>query len=350
MVDMHTIGAGGGSLAWVDAGGMLQVGPASAGADPGPACYARGGTEVTVTDANLILGRLRSGAFLGGRMQLDLQAAEQAMGRLAQQLGCSLLQAAEGVIRVANEHMARALRVISIERGVDPRGFTLVSFGGAGGLHVCALARALGLSQALVPVNAGVLSALGMLATPPGRQLLCAKLGLLRDWDDSDVDAELTKLAEEGIAALMWEGIEREAIEQSCSLDLRYLGQSYTLNVPWRDRNQAERDFHDLHQARYGHRMQAAVELVNLRVAVRGTQLEMELPICDTEASGEAMEWLDLPGISLPVPRYERASLLSGQILHGPVLLTEMASTLWVEPDWLCRVDPSGNLLLQHIE
>jgi N-methylhydantoinase A len=246
--------------------------------------------------------------------------------------------------------MARALRVISIERGVDPRGFTLVSFGGAGGLHVCALAQALGLRQVLFPVNAGVLSALGMLVTRPGRQLLRTWLGLLGDRDDHHIDAELMKLSEEGMAELMREGLEREEIEQSCSLDLRYRGQSYTLNIPWHDREQAERDFHQLHQSLYGHCMAATVELVNIRVALRGPQPKMVLPGCESEVSGEAVEWLDLPGVSRPVPRYDRASLSSGQTLYGPALFTEMASTLWVEPDWACRVDQSGNLLLQRIE
>ena len=152
MVDMHTIGAGGGSIARLDTGGMLLVGPESAGADPGPACYGNGGREATVTDANLLLGRLQADAFLGGRMRLDVEAARQVVGRLADAMGQSCEQTALGIVRVANEHMARALRVISVQRGVDPRGFTLVSFGGAGGLHVCALADALGMSSAMVPV------------------------------------------------------------------------------------------------------------------------------------------------------------------------------------------------------
>jgi N-methylhydantoinase A len=347
MVDMHTIGAGGGSLAWVDAGGMLQVGPESAGADPGPACYARGGTLVTVTDANLILGRLRSSAFLGGRMQLDLQMAEKAMGQLADQLGLSMERAAEGVVRVANEHMARALRVISVERGVDPRGFTLVSFGGAGGLHVCALADALGMHSALVPVNSGVLSALGMLATRPGRQLLRTRLGLMATLDDSELQLALSQLAQGGIEDLVKEGFDRNQVEAEYALDLRYLGQSYTLTVPWSSLVQAENDFHEQHEARYGHRLAAPVEFVNLRVALYGPQTVIALDRAAGSEPAEAQELLKVWGVDSPVERYERAQLAVGQVLRGPVLITEMASTTWLESGWDCTADNYGNLLLE---
>ncbi|MES9990562.1 MAG: hydantoinase/oxoprolinase family protein [Candidatus Thiodiazotropha sp.] len=346
MVDMHTIGAGGGSLAWVDAGGMLRVGPESAGADPGPACYGRGGREVTVTDANLVLGRLRSSAFLGGRMQLDPEAANQAMGRLAERLSLSLEQAAEGVIRVANEHMARALRVISIERGVDPRGYTLVSFGGAGGLHVCALADALGISSALVPVNAGVLSALGMLATRPGRQLVHAHLGLLEKISDSELEAAFSRLARGGIETLVEEGLDEEQIEADYALDLRYLGQSYTLGVSWHTLSQAEEAFHRLHESRYGHRMQAPVELVNLRVALHGPETAIALNRPQGTRPVEACELLRVWGVDSPVARYERSQLAEGEVISGPALITEMASTTWLAPGWQCCSDSAGNLLL----
>ncbi|MCM8855351.1 MAG: hydantoinase/oxoprolinase family protein [Candidatus Thiodiazotropha sp.] len=348
MVDMHTIGAGGGSLAWLDAGGMLQVGPKSAGADPGPACYARGGKQATVTDANLILGRLRCGAFLGGRMTLDLQAAESAMSSLAMQLDLSIEAAAEGIVRVANEHMARALRVISVQRGIDPRAFTLVSFGGAGGLHVCALADALGICSALVPVNAGVLSALGMLATRPGRQLVHARLGLIGDLDNGVLDLEFSELAKGGVDDLVREGIHQDQVEADYSLDLRYIGQSYTLNIPWQCLAQAENDFHNLHASRYGHRMQVPVELVNLRVALHGPAATIELPKVPTSQPAEVLEWLSLSEVESAVPRYERSKLNEGQFLNGPALITEMASTTWLEPGWCCELDSVGNLLLTN--
>ncbi|MCU7844117.1 MAG: hydantoinase/oxoprolinase family protein [Candidatus Thiodiazotropha sp. (ex Monitilora ramsayi)] len=348
MVDMHTIGAGGGSIASLDGGGMLQVGPASAGADPGPACYGRGGSQPTVTDANLILGRLRSDAFLGGRMQLDPGAAKQAVGDLAQSMGLSVEAASAGIIRVANEHMARALRVISVQRGIDPRGYTLVSFGGAGGLHVCALAEALGMCEALVPVHAGVLSALGMLATRPGRQLVRTRPGILEELEDKTLNDELKSLAQEGIEALTQEGIEAAEIHTTYSLDLRYLGQSYTLNIPWDGCRRAVSDFHDRHQARYGHRMDAPVELVNLRAAMRGPEMAVKLPAQNRREEKLAAAWVNLVGIEDQVPCYERSILGVGQVIKGPALITEMASTTWLAPGWSSSMDSVGNLILSR--
>ncbi|MEJ2619322.1 MAG: hydantoinase/oxoprolinase family protein [Candidatus Thiodiazotropha sp.] len=349
MVDMHTIGAGGGSIARLDEGGMLLVGPESAGADPGPACYGRGGVEATVTDANLLLGRLREDAFLGGRMTLQTEAAEAAVGRLAQQMSLPLTVVAEGIVQVANEHMAHALRVTSVQRGVDPRRYTLVSFGGAGGLHVCALAEALGMKSALVPVNAGVLSALGMLATRPGRQQIHTKLAALQTLDDATIDRALKTLASQASQDLLREGLCEEDIEAEYSLDLRYLGQSYTLNVAWKSLAQAEQDFHQLHEVRYGHRMNGEVELVNLRVALRGAQSDIALPRREPGAMGEVRDWLQLPGEDRAVPRYERTELVVGQLIEGPALINEMASTTWLARGWSCEVDLVGNLMLQRL-
>jgi N-methylhydantoinase A len=348
MVDMHTIGAGGGSIARLDSGGMLQVGPESAGADPGPACYGQGGLESTVTDANLILGRLRGDAFLGGRMTLDLEAARRAMAPLAAGMGLSLEQAALGIIRVANEHMARALRVISVQRGVDPRGFTLVSFGGAGGLHVCALADALGMGSVLVPVQAGVLSALGMLATRPGRQRVRTRLGLLEELSDGQIQEELQQLAQGGIEELRQEGLSPAQIEAGYSLDLRYLGQAYTLNLPWRGCVASAQAFHELHERRYGHRMQAPVELVNLRVSLEGRAPRIELGGPAASSCGSPRESLSLFGIDEAVPRFERKELAADQTFCGPALITEDVATTWVECGWSCRLDQVGNLLLER--
>jgi N-methylhydantoinase A len=196
-------------------------------------------------------------------------------------------------------------------------------------------------------VNAGVLSALGMLVTRPGRQLLRTRLGLLGDRDDREIEAELDRLAEQGLLEMQQESIDRASVEKDYSLDLRYLGQSYTLNIPWQGQGRVEQAFHERHQARYGHRMAAPVELVNLRVALRGPQPEVVLPACSTRVSGTALEWLDLPGISEAVPRYARSDLYPGQVLSGPALITEMAATLWVAPHWQCHVDQPGNLRLE---
>ncbi len=347
MVDMHTIGAGGGSIARLDAGGMLQVGPQSAGANPGPACYGRGGMEPTVTDANLLLGRLRADAFLGGHMALDEAAARKAMQPLAASMGCSIEQAALGIVRVANELMARALRVISVERGVDPRGFTLISFGGAGGLHVCALAEALDLRQALVPVHAGVLSALGMLATRPGRQLSRTRLGLLQDMSASDLERELDELAGEGRAALAAEGVAGESVTADYSLDLRYRGQSYTMNLPWSGIVATATDFAELHAARYGHRMDVAVELVNLRAVVHGPAAGFALAAVGQREQAAPRTRTAAYGCQAPVPVFAREGLGIGQVVTGPAIITETVATTWLAPGWDCRVDGVGNLLLE---
>ncbi len=348
MVDMHTIGAGGGSIARIDAGGMLQVGPESAGAAPGPACYGAGGREPTVTDANLLLGRLLPEAFLGGRMRLDPNAARNAMKPLADTMECSPEEAAHGVVQVANEHMARALRVISLQRGIDPRDFTLVSFGGAGGLHVCALAQALGLQQALVPVHAGVLSALGMLATRPGRRLSRTRLGLLRKLGDRELEDDLASLAAEGRAALMAEGVPDKEIEVGYSLDLRYQGQSYTLNIPWRGVTGSITAFEQAHETRYGHRMGVAVELVNLRAALSGRAADFDLVPVSGSKPPVLSDRVRAYGISEMVPVYHRDLLTGGASAEGPALITETVATTWIAPGWCWRVDRVGNLLLSR--
>lgn len=235
MVDMHTIGAGGGSIASIDAGGLLQVGPESAGADPGPACYGKDGKLATVTDANLILGRLRADVFLGGDMQLDIAAAKNAIEPLAKKLKLSTEETAEGIIRIANEHMAHALRIMSVQRGIDPGELSLVSFGGAGGLHVCALADALAMRQAIVPRYAGVLSALGMLVAPRARQLSQTFTHVLNALSHKDIEQRFSLLLQQGIEALKEEGVAEKDIIAEYSLDCRYVGQSYFLNVKWND-------------------------------------------------------------------------------------------------------------------
>jgi N-methylhydantoinase A len=245
--------------------------------------------------------------------------------------------------------MARALRVISVQRGIDPRGFTLVSFGGAGGLHVCALAEALGMVKALVPIQAGVLSALGMLVARPGRQRLRTRLGLLTQLDDALLQQDLAQLAEGGIQELCEEGQEREAIESHYSLDLRYQGQSYTLNLPWQGSASTADAFHRLHETRYGHRMDAPVELVNLRVALAGAAPPISLQPLQKRRHTDPLEMVELVGVDTLVPRYEREHLAADQQFEGPALVTETVSTTWIEAGWGCRVDPVGNLLLEQI-
>ncbi len=334
-VDMHTIGAGGGSIAYVDAGGLLQVGPESAGASPGPACYGNGGERPTVTDANLVLGRLLPDAFLGGGMRLDVEAARRAVATVAEPLGLGVEEAAAGIIRIANEHMARALRVMSVQRGIDPRGLTLVSFGGAGGLQVCALAEALGMERALVPIHGGVLSALGMLTAPRGRQLSRTVQGELEGFDVEAIEAGLAELEAHGAQALAAEGVSPEQLRRRPSLDLRYRGQSYTLNIPWDgDIGSAAEGFHAAHAQRYGHRLERAVELVNLRLGLEGPSPKLRL-------GGE-------PGEVAVTARavYRREELARGQVIEGPALITETVSTTFIAPGWRAEMLAAGSLSL----
>lgn len=347
MLDIHSIGAGGGSLARLDPAGLLLVGPESAGADPGPACYGRGGREPTVTDANLVLGRLVETEFLGGRLPLDRAAARTALDRIAEPLAISPEQAALGVIRVANERMAGALRRISVERGTDPRGCCLVSFGGAGGQHVCDLADALGMTRALIPAQAGVLSALGMLASRPGRQISRTWLGLLEEQADQAIDARLADLGDRGRRELVAEGQDPEQIGLIFSLDLRYRGQSYTLQTPWMGSAlEAGRKFEELHLKRYGHRLDLPVELVNLRAAVSAPAPLTRLPPWRGGGAARPLGRFSVHGIGAPVPCFRRESLAAGVRLTGPAILVEALATSWLAPGWNAEVDEFGNLLL----
>jgi N-methylhydantoinase A len=348
MVDMHTIGAGGGSIASLDDGGVLQVGPASAGADPGPACYGRGGQLATVTDANAVLGRLRPDAFLGGDMPLDIAAAQRAIGQLAQSMGMSTEQAAQGIVEMANQHMTRALRVISVQRGHDPGDFQLCCFGGAGGLHVCALADNLQITNALVPIHGGVLSALGMLVAPRERQLSHSQPGLLSAIDDLQVQQLIDRMAASGRSELHREGVLEATIRQTVSLDLRYLGQSFSLTIPWHNNADAAAEFHLAHLQRYGHRMELAVELVNIRVALKAYPEQIQLPVlASRQAAATASQHCQLHGFEHPVAVYERSTLAAGTRINGPALITEQVATTLVATGWQLTVDQYGNILLE---
>jgi len=356
MVDMHTIGAGGGSIAYLDAGGLLQVGPESASAHPGPACYGKGGTAPTVTDANLTLGRLQADAFLGGKMQLDTEAARRAVETIATPLGLSIEATAQGIIEIANEHMAQALRVISVQQGHDPRDFTLISFGGAGGLHVCALAEKLGMTRALVPIHGGVLSALGMLTAPRARQLSRSLNKPLLVLNETQIEEQLDQLKQQGVEALQQEGLTEKEITTHPSLDLCYQGQSSTLNIPWKISNSTINDaissFHQMHESRYGHRLDCDVELVNVRTGLRGPlpNLTLSIPIGGQRSTASASIYTPrafyINGTFTTIDVITRETLTKGETINGPVLITETVSTTLINPGWSCTRDKAGNLLL----
>lgn len=343
MIDMHTIGAGGGSLAYVDEAGLLHVGPASAGADPGPACYGRGGTLLTVTDANLLAGRLQPEFALGGSLTLDMQAAARAADALAVSLGMSRDETVAGVLALANEHMAQALRVISVEKGQDPAEFVLLSFGGAGGLHVCDLAEMLSMPRALVPRNSGVLSAQGMLLAQPQRELVRALPG---DVSAADIDGFAAALQAQGAQALVRDGVSGDQVRSQVTLHLCYRGQSFTLPVPWSgDLAAATKQFHAQHAERYGHALGLPVVAVNVSVRVFAHAHDLGLPAID-EGVGSPCATVAVMGERQPVQVYRRETLGRGQQLDGPALIVEAVATTYVKAGWRVEVTTAGHLFL----
>ena len=349
MLDIHTIGAGGGSLAHVDAGGALQVGPASAGADPGPACYGRGGTGATVTDAHVMLGHLPAATALGGSMALDADAAHRVMDALGATLDMDAATAARGVLTLVDEHMARALRVMSVERGLDPRDQALCCFGGAGGLHLCAIADRLGVDRALAPIHGGVLSALGMLVAQPQRQLTRTLAVRLDRITAGALDAALGELGEVGATELMAEGQDREVLQIDRSVALRYRGQSWSLTLPYAGDAPAQlaKRFHIAHRTRYGHALDEAVELVHARVRVQAPSETFALPTRPA-GLGAALGTTVVHGIEAPVTVRARDSLGSDAFVSGPEIIVEATSTTWIAPGWDARADAIGNLHLQR--
>ena len=343
MIDMHTIGAGGGSLAYVDEAGLLHVGPESAGADPGPACYGRGGSQLTVTDANLLAGRLQPDFALGGSLALDADAAARAADALAAQLGLSREDTVAGVLALANEHMAQALRVISVEKGHDPTEFVLLSFGGAGGLHVCDLAEMLSMQRALVPRNSGVLSAQGMLQAQPQRELVKA---LPQGADAQTVDRLAAGLLAQGASALEQEGVAPGQVRSQVTLELCYRGQSFTLPVPWDgDMAAAVALFHALHEKRYGHALGLPVQAINVCVRVFASGHALGLPAVQ-EASAGPCATAAVMGERQPVPVYRREALGRGQQFAGPALIVEPVATTCVKDGWRVEVTTAGHLYL----
>ena len=353
LLDIHTIGAGGGSIAFADAGGALRVGPASAGADPGPACYGRG-EQPTVSDANLVLGRLDPGAFLGGEMLLYPQRAQQALADLGSQLGLDAAQAALGVVEVANAHMERALRLISVERGHDPRLFTLLSFGGAGGLHAVELARRLGIQTVLAPPLASTLSAFGMLAADVIKDYAqTVMLPGTTSYDDLQV--LFKSWSQRGLQEVLREGVSEAEVVVEGSLDMRLQGQSYELPVPFT--NAFLDDFHSLHARFYGYsRPELPVEIVTLRLRVVGKVQPPQLEPLPPSGADSSQAFLGLRQLALDnsgvpawsqVPFYQGERLQPGNTLDGPCVVVRSDTTILLGPGDSARVDSLGNLLIQ---
>jgi len=356
-VDVHTIGAGGGSIAWVDEGGVLRVGPRSAGADPGPICYGRGGTEPTVTDAHLLLGRIDPGLFFdeGGA---DLSAVREGVRRaVADPLGMGVAEAAQGILDVANANMERALRVVSVERGHDPREFGLVAYGGAGPLHACRLAAELDVPRVLVPGAAGVLSALGLLISDV---VYDYSTSMVRPWDDVDpatLDDAFEEFERQGRERLAAEDLPPDAVGFERALDLRYAGQSFDLrvDVPGGDLDEAALArvagrFHERHEERYGYASpDEPLELVTVRLRARGA---VDPPALDPPADGGAAAPVEertatFDGTDHETPVYRRADLAPGTTFDGPALVEGEESTTVVFPGQGAAVDDLGNLVVE---
>lgn len=349
MVDVHTVGAGGGSIAWRDAGGALRVGPRSAGADPGPACYDHGGHEPTVTDANLLLGYLDARSQLAGQITLSVTRARQAVGRLAEALGLDIRQTAAGIVRVANAEMVGALRVMTVARGVDPRRYALLAFGGAGPLHAAALADELGIERIICPAACGVLSALGLAAAErradAQRSVLLAESALTRQTIAADVAA----LTEEARRRLSRPGLDRRV-----EFDVRYRGQSHELTVAGLAEPSPaalRRAFETRHRERYGYSdAESALELVTVRVSLRhpGPALRLQgsprpdQPLRSRRRACFAGRIHDVEVLAGPLPE--------GFELTGPTLVTLPEATLVVAPGWSGHADEAGTMILERTE
>jgi N-methylhydantoinase A len=354
LVDIHTIGAGGGSLAWLEAGG-LRVGPQSAGADPGPACYGRGGTQPTVTDANLFLGRLDPGYFLGGRMSLDEEAAERALHSIGPEVGLDDTAFAEGVLAIINAKMADAMRTITVKQGIDPREYSLVAFGGAGPMHAAWLAEELEIREVIVPWSPGTFSAWGMLQTDMRHDVVRAFYRPVAELDAGDVAAVYAQLAEEGSALLEHEGVAADDRYFARSADMRYVGQEYTVTVPIDgelDLARIEADFHEVHRVRYGHSTPGApVEFVNVRLAALGRIGASEAPYRPPTEEQEPL--LGRRRVVFAGDEHETAVLLRDRLRpgareEGPLVIEEESSTTVVPPDYTVEVDELGNLLVNR--
>ncbi len=350
MVAVHTVGAGGGSIAWRDAGGALRVGPRSAGAEPGPACYGRGGSEATVTDANLMLGYLPSDRPLASEVRLDTPLAEEAVGKLAGSLGLELMACAEGIVRVANAEMVRALRVVTVERGVDPRRYALLAFGGAGPLHAPAIAEELGITEILCPAASGVLAALGLVVSPRRRDVQRTVLLSGDELRRERIAATVQELARAGREAL-----GEEAAEITATYELRYRGQAFELPVeagPESGPEELRAAFEALHEERYGYRdADQEIELVTVRVSATVPGAAVQLATTESDHArvqrgrreavfnGERLELETIRG--LPA---------SGTTIAAPAAVELAESTVLVAPGWRGEVQSTGTIRVVRAE
>jgi N-methylhydantoinase A/oxoprolinase/acetone carboxylase beta subunit len=348
MIDIHTVGAGGGSIAAVDSGGALRVGPRSAGANPGPACYGTGNV-LTVTDANFLLGRLDADYFLGGRMSLDIRRARAVAVETAARLKLAVVELAEGIVRVVNANMERAIRLVSIERGHDPRDFALVAFGGAGGMHACEIAKRLEIPIVVVPRYAGVLSALGMLLANVTKDY---SVSVLRKSDAitfSELDRQFKPLVMEARRTLSAEGFSRNRQFIQRLVDVRYLGQSYEITLPFSSDYRIA--FDRRHSRLYGYSdPRRPTEIVNVRIRASGITHKPALPrhsVRNVQARPFAVRHSRFNQRLFRTKHYRWDDLTPGARSHGAAVISGGEATVVVPPGFVFRVDVFGNLIIR---
>ena len=365
MIEITTIGAGGGSIAWIDPGGLLQVGPESAGSDPGPVCYGQGNSHPTVTDANLVLGRINAQQPIGGGLtELDVDSAGCAIqSEIGEPLALDTMAAAEAIIRVANAKMAGAIRLVSVERGHDPKNFVAMPYGGSGALHVGSLIKDVGLASALVPRYPGVTSALGCIAADMRHDRVMTINRLLEELDTAQLGQLIRDSAESGERLLRKAGIRLNGIEVACELDMNYVGQTHTIAVPLpgqilgdsTDQVAIRVAFDQTYRVTYGRLLEdIPVRVLNLRVAVVGRRPTFDLSVISpaantrTTMTGERDVWVDGGWHSARI--YERLSLPVGERIHGPAVLEQPDATIFIDPGLEGVVDGYGNLLVQRLD
>jgi N-methylhydantoinase A/oxoprolinase/acetone carboxylase beta subunit len=356
IIDIHSVGAGGGSIAYTDRGGSLRVGPQSAGADPGPACYGRGDLPA-VTDANLCLGRLDPDFFLGGRMRIHPKRSLAAVSRLGRAIGKSATETALGIVAIANANMEKAIRVISVERGIDPRSFALLSFGGAGGMHAVEMATHLGMRTVLVPRNAGVLSAFGLLMSDPVKDYTKSLMRTDAQVTPARLEAEFRTLEDQSGRDMLEDGFALESVVLERSLDCRYLGQSYEIDVPYRKARTLGQafleSFHRRHKRLYSYRHDnRPVEIVNLRI--KAVAVTPKLPLAREPRAAALDPQALVRKQKIHTGRavregavYDRSRLRFGNAVPGPALVIDPESTTFLPPGFVARVDPYLNLVVR---
>jgi N-methylhydantoinase A len=358
MTDIVTVGAGGGSIVWIDQGGMLKVGPQSAGAEPGPACYKKGGQEATVTDSNVIKGLIRPHKFLGGKMPLDVQAAERALQKITKRLKMDAAKTAEVIFKIVNSNMAQAIRLVSVERGYDPREYTLIAYGGAGPIHAACLANDLEIQEILVPPNPGLFSAFGLMISDFKRDYVQTEISKLKEISFKEILKNFNKLEVKAKDEIEEYKISFEDCLLSFSLDMRYLGQAFELSIPVslaeiKDLgiDYLSTSFHSAHQQRYGHHSpEEEIEIVNYRMVLKKPRVSLKR-FTEAKANKEVRfetGKIIQDGHSVPCQFYDRESLPYDYSISGPAIIEEPTATIFIPKEWVGKIDLFGNIFMRR--